>query len=48
MVRGSSIRFSLVGPAKVKAGKSFLFTENLPCIENKVVMVDAEHRGPVV
>ena len=33
--RGSSTRFSLVGPTKVKACESFLFTENLLCIENK-------------
>ena len=33
-VRGSSTRLSLVGPNKVKARKSFLFTEKVPCIEN--------------
>ena len=33
--RGSSTGFSLVGPAKVKACKSFLFTEGTPKVENK-------------
>ena len=34
---GSCTWFSLVGPTRVKAGKSFLFTEKFPCIENKVL-----------
>ena len=36
LARGSSTELSLVGPAKVKAPKSFLFTEKFPCIENKI------------
>ena len=35
--RGSSTRFSVVGPTKVKAFKSFLFTEKFCCIENNDV-----------
>ena len=31
--RGSSTRFTLVGSTKLKAHKSFPFTEKLPCIE---------------
>ena len=38
--RGSSTRFSLVGPTKVKACKSFLFTVKFPCIENKEHLID--------
>ena len=33
--RGSGSRFSLQGPTKVKAHKSFLFTESSPKVENK-------------
>ena len=33
--RGSSARFSLVGPTKVKACKLFMFTYKFPSIENK-------------
>ena len=38
--RGSCTRFSLVYPTKVKASKSFLFTEKFPCIENKEHLLD--------
>ena len=38
--RGSITRFSLVGPTKVEACKSFLFTEKFPCIVKKVHWVD--------
>ena len=37
---GSSTRISLVRPIKVKAHKSFLFTEKFPCIENKEFLID--------
>ena len=33
--RGSSTRFSQVGPTRFKTHKSFLLTEKFPCIENK-------------
>ena len=32
----SSTRFSLVSVAKVKAHKSFLFTEKFPCLKNNI------------
>ena len=32
---GTITRLLLVGPTKVKARKSFLFTEKFQCIENK-------------
>ena len=38
--RGSSSGFSLVGPTKVKARKSFLFTEGFPEVENKEHLFD--------
>ena len=34
------MRFDLVGPTKVIAGKSFLFTEKFSCIENKEHFVE--------
>ena len=33
--RGSSTRFSLLGPTKIKGYKSFLFTEKFPCIKKE-------------
>ena len=38
--RGSGFRLSLGGPTKVKARKSFLFTEGLHKVENKKHLVD--------
>ena len=38
--RGSRTGFSLVGPTKVKACKSFLFTESSLKVENKEDLVD--------
>ncbi len=38
--RGSSTRLSLVGTTKVKACKSFLFTEGSPEVENKEQLFD--------
>ena len=40
IARGSYSKFSLVGPTKVKARKSFLLTEKFPCIENKEHLLD--------
>ena len=40
--RGSSIRFSLVGPTKVKVKvrESSILTEKVPCIKNKGHLLD--------
>ena len=38
--KGFNTGFSLVGPTKVKAHKSFLFTEKFPCIEDKEHLLD--------
>ena len=38
--RGSSTRLSLVGPTKVEACESFLFTEGSPEVENKEHLFD--------
>ena len=39
--RGSSMRFSLVGPTIVQAYKSFMFTLKLSSIENKEHLFDS-------
>ena len=38
--RGSSFGLSVGGPTKVKACKSFLFTESSPKVENKEQLID--------
>ena len=44
-VRGFVTRFSLVGPTRVKACKSFLITEKFPFIENKEHLLDFVYMG---
>ena len=43
--RGSSTWFSLEGPTKVKARKSFLFTKEFPCCENNAAFSAAALLG---
>ena len=38
--RGSSTGLTLVGPTKIKAGKSFLFIEGFLKVENKEQLFD--------